>query len=160
MVSNARFFYILQLSDSSIHTSIWVKITSNIAARLVANNDEPRVDVFAIKGGNKQKTLEQNLGQFTKLMVGSDHAMFIDSILKSKPLSIEERIGLRYFLFISKTLNEKYNKYSIHLSINIIVMFVLFFGNIALNVENAYQLLMSLIKSSGITLPPIMPPKR
>ena len=108
MVSNARFFYILQLSDSSIHTSIWVKITSNIAARLVANNDEPRVDVFAIKGGNKQKTLEQNLGQFTKLMVGSDHAMFIDSILKSKPLSIEERIGLRYFLFISKTLNQKY----------------------------------------------------
>ena len=106
--SNARIFYILQLSDSSIHTSIWVKITSNIAARLVANNDEPRVDVFAIKGGNKNKTLEQNLGQFTKLMVGSDHAMFIESILNSKPLSIEERIGLRYFLFISKTLNEKY----------------------------------------------------
>ena len=110
MLSNARIFYILQLSDSSIHTSIWVKITSNIAARLVTHNDEPRVDVFTIKGGNKNKTWEQNLGQFTKLMVGSDHAMFIDSILNSKPLSIEERIGLRYFLFISQTLNEKHYK--------------------------------------------------
>ena len=108
VVSNARIFYILQLSDSSIHTLIWVKITSNIAARLVANNDEPRVDVFAIKGGNKNKPLEQNLGQFTKLMAGSDHAVFIDSILNSKPLSIEERIGLRYFWLISKPLNEKY----------------------------------------------------
>ena len=94
-MSNARIFYILQLSDSSIHTSIWVKITSNIVARLVANNDEPRVDVFTMKTGNKNKALEQNLGQFTKLMVGSDHVMFIKSILNSKPLSIEERIGLR-----------------------------------------------------------------
>ena len=95
VVSNARIFYILQLSDSSIHTSILVKITSNIVARIVANNDEPRVDLFTMKAGNKNKALEQNLGQFTKLMVGYDHAMFIKSILNSKPLSIEERIGLR-----------------------------------------------------------------
>ena len=71
-----------------------MNITANIAARMLANNDEPKVDVFAIKEATRHTSLEKNVDQFT-IFMRSDQARFINSILNSKPLSMEERTALR-----------------------------------------------------------------
>ena len=96
---NYWYVFVLQLSDNTIHKSICVNITANIAARMLANNDEPKVDDFAIKQATRHNSLENNFDQFT-VFIRSDQACFINSILNSKPLSTEERTALRYYQLI------------------------------------------------------------
>ena len=76
-----------------------MNITANISARMLANNDEPKIDGFAIKQATKHNSLENNVDQFT-ICIRSDQASFINSILNSKPLSTEERTALRYYQLI------------------------------------------------------------
>ena len=90
----------LQLSDNTIHKSICVNITANIAARMLANNDEPKVDDVAIKQATRHNSLENNVDQYT-IFIRSDQATFINSILNSKPLSTEEFTALRYDILLS-----------------------------------------------------------
>ena len=89
----------LQLSDNTIHKSICVNITANIAARMLANNDEPKVDGFAMKQATKHNSLDNNVDQLT-IFIRSDQASFINSILNSKPLSTEEHTALRYDILL------------------------------------------------------------
>ena len=96
---NYCYVFVLQLSDNTIHKSICVNITANIAARMLANNDEPKVDDVAIKQATRHNSLENNVDQFT-VFIRSDQACFINSILNSKPLSTEERTALRYYQLI------------------------------------------------------------
>ena len=88
----------LQLSDNTIHKSICLNITANIATRMLANNDEPKVNGFAIKRATRHNSLENDVDQFT--FIRSDQAIFINSILNSTPLSTEERTALRYYQLI------------------------------------------------------------
>ena len=96
---NYWYVFVLQLSDNTIHKSICVNITANIAARILASNDETKVDGFSIKQATRHNSLENNVDQFT-IFIRSDQASFINSILNSKPLSTEERTALRYYQLI------------------------------------------------------------